>query len=91
LSHIVLSENDVGTRSAEIKIVQSCFPNYIGTAALGSPPKLGNADHRPVEYPCAMDKKEIESPKLTANFLIWISAFMLLLFALLAHFVWKVF
>jgi len=38
-----------------------------------------------------MNKKEIESPKLTANFLIWISAFMLLLFALLAHFVWKVF
>ena len=43
------------------------------------------------EYPFAMDKKEIESPKLTANFLIWISAFMLLLFALIAHFVWKVF
>jgi hypothetical protein len=39
----------------------------------------------------AMDKKEIESPKLTTNFLFWISAFMLLLFALLAHFVWKVF
>jgi hypothetical protein len=38
-----------------------------------------------------MDKKEIESPKLTARFLIWISAFMLLLFALLAHFVWRVF
>lgn len=38
-----------------------------------------------------MDKKEIESPKLTANFLLWISAFVLLLFALLAHFVWKVF
>jgi hypothetical protein len=32
-----------------------------------------------------MDKKEIESPKLTGNFLIWISAFMLLVFALLAH------
>ncbi len=38
-----------------------------------------------------MDKKEIESPKLTARFLVWISAFMLLLFALLAHFVWKIF
>jgi hypothetical protein len=38
-----------------------------------------------------MDKKEIESPKLTANFLIWISAFMVLLFVLIAHFVWRVF
>jgi hypothetical protein len=38
-----------------------------------------------------MDKKEIESPKLTGKFLIWITAFMLLLFALIAHFVWKVF
>jgi hypothetical protein len=43
------------------------------------------------EYSCGMDKKEIESPKLTIHFLIWISAFLLLLFALLAHFVWKVF
>ena len=43
------------------------------------------------EYSCGMDKKEIESPKLTVHFLIWISAFLLLLFALLAHFVWKVF
>ncbi len=42
-------------------------------------------------YPYAMNKKEIESPKLTINFLVWISAFMLLLFALLAHFVWKIF
>jgi hypothetical protein len=38
-----------------------------------------------------MDKKEIESPKLTENFLVWIGAFMLLLFLLLAHFVWRVF
>jgi hypothetical protein len=38
-----------------------------------------------------MNKKEIESPKLTANFLLWISAFLLLLFAALAHFVWKIF
>jgi hypothetical protein len=43
------------------------------------------------EYPDAMDKKEIESPKLTENFLVWIGAFMLLLFLLLAHFVWRVF
>ncbi len=37
-----------------------------------------------------MDKKEINSPKLTLNFLLWISVFMLLLFALIAHFVWKI-
>ena len=38
-----------------------------------------------------MDKKEIESPKLTANFLVWISAFVLLLFLLIGHFVWRMF
>ena len=38
-----------------------------------------------------MDKKEIDSPKMTLNFLIWMGGvFMLLLFAFLAHFVWKV-
>ena len=42
-------------------------------------------------YPYAMDKKEIESPKLTANFLVWITAFVLLLFGLIAHFVWRIF
>jgi heme/copper-type cytochrome/quinol oxidase subunit 2 len=37
-----------------------------------------------------MDKKEINSTKLTLNFLVWIGGvFMLLLFALLAHFVWR--
>jgi hypothetical protein len=39
-----------------------------------------------------MDKKEINSPKLTLNFLIWVGGvFMLLLFAFLAHFVWRIF
>ena len=39
-----------------------------------------------------MDKKEIISPMLTFNFLIWVGGvFLLLLFAFLAHFVWKVF
>jgi hypothetical protein len=47
--------------------------------------------HEPEAYPYAMDKKEIESPKLTANFLVWISAFVLLLFLLIAHFVWRIF
>ena len=37
-----------------------------------------------------MNKKEIESPKLTANFLVWIGLFLLLL-AVLAHFVLKLF
>ena len=38
-----------------------------------------------------MDKKEINSPKLTANFLVWIcgvGGLVLLIF--LAHFVWNV-
>ena len=38
-----------------------------------------------------MDKKEIESPKLTARFLIWITGFMIVVFALIAHFVWRIF
>jgi hypothetical protein len=38
-----------------------------------------------------MDKKEINSPLLTANFLIWICGVGGLLLAyLLAHFVWRV-
>lgn len=41
--------------------------------------------------PCSMDKKQINDPKMTANFLIWVGGvFMLLLFAFLAHFVWRV-
>ncbi len=39
-----------------------------------------------------MNKKEINSPQLTANFVIWICGVGgLLLLALLAHFVWKIF
>jgi hypothetical protein len=39
-----------------------------------------------------MDKKEINSTKLTGNFMFWIGGvFMLGLAALLAHFVWRVF
>jgi hypothetical protein len=38
-----------------------------------------------------MDKKEINSPRMTLNFLIWVGGvFMLLLFGFLAHFVWKI-
>jgi hypothetical protein len=38
-----------------------------------------------------MDKKEIDSPKLTANFIIWICGVGgLLLLIFLAHFVWKI-
>lgn len=38
-----------------------------------------------------MGKKQINDPKVTLNFLIWVGGvFMLLLFALLAHFVWRV-
>jgi hypothetical protein len=42
-------------------------------------------------YPALMDKKEIESPKLTVRFLIWITGFMIVVFALIAHFVWRIF
>jgi hypothetical protein len=38
-----------------------------------------------------MDKKEIESPKLTANFLLWIGLFLLAMFLLIAHFAWHLF
>jgi preprotein translocase subunit Sec61beta len=37
-----------------------------------------------------MNKKEIESPKLTANFLVWIGLFVVLLI-LVAHYVLKFF
>jgi uncharacterized integral membrane protein len=38
-----------------------------------------------------MDKKEINSPRMTADLLIWIGGvLMLLLFAFIAHFVWKI-
>ncbi len=38
-----------------------------------------------------MDKKEINSPKLTANFLVWAGLFLLAVFLLIAHFVWRLF
>ena len=39
-----------------------------------------------------MDKKEINSPKLTENFLFWICGVGgLLMVALFSHFVWHVF
>jgi len=39
-----------------------------------------------------MDKKEINSPKLTENFLFWICGVGgVILIGLLGHFVWKIF
>lgn len=38
-----------------------------------------------------MDKKEINSPGLTGNFLLWISLFVLAMFAFIGHFVWHIF
>ena len=38
-----------------------------------------------------MDKKQINSPKLTANVLVWVCGVGgLLLLIFLAHFVWKI-
>jgi hypothetical protein len=48
--------------------------------------------HRRRVIACGMDKKQINDPKMTLNFLIWVGGvFMLLLFAFLAHFVWRLF
>jgi hypothetical protein len=38
-----------------------------------------------------MDKKEIESPKLTEHFLFWACGIAVLVIALLAHFVYHIF
>lgn len=38
-----------------------------------------------------MEKKEIESPKLTANFLLWVGLFLFAMFLLIAHFAWHLF
>ncbi|HEV2397383.1 MAG TPA: hypothetical protein VGS27_10620 [Candidatus Sulfotelmatobacter sp.] len=38
-----------------------------------------------------MDKKQINSPKLTANFMLWICLFLLAVFLLIGHFLWKIF
>jgi hypothetical protein len=38
-----------------------------------------------------MNKKEIESPKLTANFLLWTGLFLLAVFALMGHFLLRLF
>jgi len=38
-----------------------------------------------------MDKKQINSPKMTLNFLIWVGGVFMLLFMFLAHFVWRIF
>jgi len=37
-----------------------------------------------------MDKKRLTNPKMRLNFLIWVGGVFMLLFALLAHFVWRV-
>jgi hypothetical protein len=38
-----------------------------------------------------MDKKEINSRKLTEHFVLWAVLFGLLLLGLLGHYVWRVF
>ncbi len=41
-------------------------------------------------YSAVMDKKEINSPKLTARFVVWMCVGCLLLLLFLAHYMWKV-
>ena len=55
------------------------------------PAEQSSAEFRSERILFVMDKKEIESPKLTARFLIWITGFLIVLFALIAHFVWRLF
>ena len=44
------------------------------------------------EYPSVMDKKEINSPKLTEHFLFWVCGLAgLLLAVLFAHYVYHIF
>jgi len=38
-----------------------------------------------------VNKKEIESPKLTANFLLWMGLFLIAMFSLIAHFLLRLF
>jgi hypothetical protein len=38
-----------------------------------------------------MDKKEINSPKLTGNFVLWAVVLGLVFLGLMVHYVWKVF
>jgi hypothetical protein len=38
-----------------------------------------------------MNKKEIESPKLTLNFLIWIGVFLLVVFLVIARVAFRLF
>ena len=42
-------------------------------------------------YAYGMDKKEINSPKLTIHFVVWMTVGGLLLLAFLGHYMWKVF
>jgi hypothetical protein len=63
----------------------------IASCMSGGPSSNTRQNHNRKRILTIMDKKEIESPKLTARFLIWITGFMIVLFALIAHFVWRIF
>jgi ABC-type uncharacterized transport system permease subunit len=56
-----------------------------------TPNTLQSSDFPSAARLSEMDKKEIESPKLTANFLLWIGLFLLAMFLLIAHFAWHFF
>jgi hypothetical protein len=85
-----------GPSSLRLRQDIAAFSFSTAHVGAGAPPAQPSAARQYLtqlsgEYPEAMDKKEIESPKLTAKFLIWISAFILLVFALTAHFAWRLF
>jgi hypothetical protein len=53
--------------------------------------RLSPLNNERKEYPPTMDKKEINSPLLTARFVLWACVGCLLLLAFLGHYMWKVF
>ena len=48
--------------------------------------RVTNQSMHPRKGRVPVNKKEIESPKLTANFLVWIGLFLFAMFALIEHF-----
>jgi hypothetical protein len=79
------------TRRKALANLSSRFPPGARSKQKSTVRTLYAAPSRMARLEC-MDKKQINDPKMTWNFLIWVGGvFMLSLFAFLAHFVWKIF